>query len=45
MSLKGECEVMSDICGPSRQTPLVIQGDIEMGPNRYACTVLEEVPQ
>ena len=42
MSLKGECEVTSDICGPSRQTSLIIQGDIEVDPNRYACTVLEE---
>ena len=33
---------MGDVCGPSHQTPPVIRGGIEVDPNRYACTVLEE---
>ena len=33
---------MGDVCDPSYQTPLITQGGIEMDPNRYACTVLEE---
>ena len=33
---------MGDVCGPSHQTPNTTQGGIEMDPNRYACTVLEE---
>jgi len=36
---------MGDGCGPSHQTPNATQGGIEMDPNRYACTVLEEVPR
>ena len=33
---------MGDICNRSHQTPLSIRGGIEVDPNRYACTVLEE---
>ena len=33
---------MGDGCGPSHQTPIAIRGSIEMDPNRYACTVLDE---
>ncbi len=33
---------MGDVCGPSHQTPNTTQGGIEMDPNRYACTVLDE---
>ena len=33
---------MGDICNLSHQTPLSIRGGIEVDPNRYACTVLEE---
>ena len=33
---------MGDVCGPSHQTPIAIRGSIEMDPNRYACTVLDE---
>ena len=33
---------MGDGCGPSHQTPNAIRGGIEVDPNRYACTVLEE---
>ena len=33
---------MGDVCGPSHQTPNAIRGGIEVDPNRYACTVLEE---
>ena len=33
---------MGDRCGPSHQTPNAIRGGIEVDPNRYACTVLEE---
>ena len=33
---------MGDICNRSHQPPLSIRGGIEVDPNRYACTVLEE---
>ncbi len=33
---------MGDVCNCSHRTPLSIRGGIEVDPNRYACTVLEE---
>ena len=33
---------MGDVCNRSHQTPNAIRGGIEVDPNRYACTVLEE---